>query len=86
MKRPLTECEKCQGTGTVKLRKKLAQTLAVIVKRPNLTSTELHKLFGHDETLSATNNRLYKLVKAGLITKAKVGAVLRYAPVKGGGK
>ena len=74
-------CRTCQGCGKETLPPSWAETLADIRKHPWSNPEEVYKRMPHsaDFTRSAINNRLTRLLDAGLLKRERHGKEFRYA-------
>jgi len=71
MKTPIVKCSSCCGKGLTKLAGPLLRTLKIIQANRNLTIPRIHRLMAEDLHKSASNQRVKKLVKLGLVQKRK---------------
>jgi DNA-binding transcriptional regulator WhiA len=79
MKRTLTNCLSCGGTGTAPLPDHLEEVLRIVRKNRHCTIPEIHKALGADITTNGVNNRVSDLLELGLLRKAgKIGKFFVY--------
>lgn len=83
MKNPLVKCAACAGTGKVELDEKSKLALSMVKQFKKSSALSLHGLmrYKNNETIGATNNRLKKLMAAGLVTRQKSDGLFRYSAV-----
>lgn len=81
MKTPIVKCSSCCGKGVTKLSGPLLRTFKIIQSHRNLTIPQLHKLMDEDLHNSASNQRVKKLVKLGLLKKQMMNGRRVYSPV-----
>ena len=81
MKSPIVKCSACCGKGTIKLDGPLLRTLKVVTDNMNSTIPQIHVIQGEELHKSATNQRVKKLVKLGLVKGKKVDGCRIYARV-----
>lgn len=78
MKRPITPCQNCQGSGKAPLSRFLFATLSLFARGATLTAEQVHARQGLAEVRTAANNRLENLRKLGLIDRSRDGRAYHY--------
>lgn len=83
MKTPIVKCSACCGKGVRKLSGALLRTFNIIHANANegCTIPQIHRIQGEDLHSSASNQRVRKLVRLGLVKKRKVMGRMLYSVV-----
>lgn len=81
MKIPIFKCSSCCGKGVSRLSGPLLRTFRTIQKFRSCTIPQIHRIQGEELHKSASNQRVKKLVKLGLVQKRWQDGRMVYSPV-----
>ena len=79
MKRPKITCPRCKGKHLVDLPKRLFSCMEIIEKLGNPTIPEIHKESQSGADVTAFNQRVRRLISAGLVKPMEGGKPKRYS-------